>query len=303
MISILMPTYNRLELLKKAICSIEDNFNGLEYEIVYSDGGSTDGTVDFLRQLEEKGDKVIFEGRIRGTAHSMNDMMKIADGEYCFTGNDDMLYYYHGFKDGVDLLDSDSSVGIVFPKVIEEKFGKMFYYDLHAYHSFYTVFGGFLLWRKREYSFDTSRFFTGMLDYDMDLRALVDGKSIVFTRNIGGYHLRYGSGYEGCRKIVSGLDFNSRRLFLDKWLKLRVSIANYIGKYKDIREKCGFGYNKRTFFYDMHRFKYFSQEKRNDKLLEILDMCCAFKDSRFNSSNLYFLAQKYPKEVLDDYLH
>jgi len=52
LISVVIPTYNRLPILKKCLDALENQFLNYEiqyFEIVIVDDGSTDGTVDWLR--------------------------------------------------------------------------------------------------------------------------------------------------------------------------------------------------------------------------------------------------------------
>ena len=52
LISVVIPTYNRLPILRKCLNALENQFfidDIHDYEIVIVDDGSTDGTTDWLR--------------------------------------------------------------------------------------------------------------------------------------------------------------------------------------------------------------------------------------------------------------
>ncbi len=52
LISVVIPTYNRLPILRKCLDSLENQILNVQihdFEIVIVDDGSTDGTVDWLR--------------------------------------------------------------------------------------------------------------------------------------------------------------------------------------------------------------------------------------------------------------
>ncbi len=49
--SIVIPTYNRKPILEKCLSALEDQTYSGEYEVVVVDDGSTDGTVDWLRDI------------------------------------------------------------------------------------------------------------------------------------------------------------------------------------------------------------------------------------------------------------
>ena len=51
--SIIIPTYNNLKFLKKAIASVEKQ-EFKNFEIIVIDDGSTDGTLLFLKNYKKK---------------------------------------------------------------------------------------------------------------------------------------------------------------------------------------------------------------------------------------------------------
>lgn len=63
-ISICIPTSNRLEHLKKLIKSVRDGIEDYPYEFIIADGGSTDGTIEYLKK--QKDAKLIEMGKQTG---------------------------------------------------------------------------------------------------------------------------------------------------------------------------------------------------------------------------------------------
>ena len=56
LVSVVIPTYNRLPILKKCLYALENQIlrdETYDYEIVIVDDGSTDGTVDWLKSKTE----------------------------------------------------------------------------------------------------------------------------------------------------------------------------------------------------------------------------------------------------------
>ena len=81
-ISVVIPTFNRRDILEKCLMALESQNTGSEiadYEVVLVDDGSTDGTPDWIRssaaalprvRLIEQSHGGPAEGRNRGVAHA-----------------------------------------------------------------------------------------------------------------------------------------------------------------------------------------------------------------------------------------
>lgn len=81
-VSVITMTYNdRIHLEKCAAKVLKQNYENLEYIVV--DGGSTDGTPEFLAQLKEKhGDKVIWVSEPdKGLYDALNKGIRMASGD------------------------------------------------------------------------------------------------------------------------------------------------------------------------------------------------------------------------------
>lgn len=91
-LSIVTGTYNRLPYLKRMIASVRASIpRGLDYECVVCDGGSTDGTLDWLRSLD---DVVLIEhGALRGALTAFGDAARAATGDYVILANDDIVFH------------------------------------------------------------------------------------------------------------------------------------------------------------------------------------------------------------------
>jgi len=53
-VSIVMPVFNQLEYTVQAINSVIKNTQGVTYELIVINNGSTDGTTDYLNGLKKK---------------------------------------------------------------------------------------------------------------------------------------------------------------------------------------------------------------------------------------------------------
>lgn len=80
--SIIIPTYNRLPILQKCLQAMETQDFTQPYEIVVVDDGSTDGTVEFLRDKANEFPHVkLFLQNHEGAAIARNTGLDMAEGE------------------------------------------------------------------------------------------------------------------------------------------------------------------------------------------------------------------------------
>ena len=93
LISVYIPTYNRLELLKRAVQSVL-NQTYKNFEIIIVDDNSSDGTQDFLVGLTKVDSRIryFFKDKNSGACVSRNIAINLAQGEL-ITGLDDDDYF------------------------------------------------------------------------------------------------------------------------------------------------------------------------------------------------------------------
>ena len=102
-VSIVIPTHNRREFLSEAIESVRDQTYD-SYECIVVDGGSTDGTSSYLRDLSD--DQIV--PVIRDQAYGVNDARNVgieeASGSYIVTLDSDDLLYPHAVEQLVSVI-------------------------------------------------------------------------------------------------------------------------------------------------------------------------------------------------------
>ena len=108
-LSIVTGTYNRLPLLQAMLESCRKSVGNLEYEIILVDGGSTDGTLTWVRG--EKNVRLIEQGELLGAVKAFHAGIKIAKGEYVALLNDDIEVEGNSLRTAVDHLENNPQVG------------------------------------------------------------------------------------------------------------------------------------------------------------------------------------------------
>jgi GT2 family glycosyltransferase len=128
LISVVIGSYQRLKLLKLGVESIRNEFNSKPHEIIIVDGGSTDGTLDWL--IKQKDIITIVQhnhgewnGEMvdhRSWGYFMNLGFKCAQGEYICMLSDDCLVIPGAIKNGYHLFEEQLQKG--------EKIGAVAFY-------------------------------------------------------------------------------------------------------------------------------------------------------------------------------
>lgn len=130
-ISVIIPTYNRAELLKRALDSVPLS---KEYQVILIDDGSEDETWEYLIRWYNKNYKMLHRrSRIihtenRGIAKSMNLGFELCEGEYIVSLSDDD-YYIKDFSEFGPYLDGKNDL-VYFDLEIND--GTVFHVDKNS---------------------------------------------------------------------------------------------------------------------------------------------------------------------------
>jgi glycosyltransferase involved in cell wall biosynthesis len=118
-VSIVLGTYNRLAFLKATIASVRSSQIDFPYEIIVVDGGSKDGTLEWLVQQRDiisivQYNREMVEGRPRrkrSWGYFMNLGFKCAEGRYICLISDDSVIHPDTLANGVRRFDREVANG------------------------------------------------------------------------------------------------------------------------------------------------------------------------------------------------
>lgn len=97
LISIVMPTFNSMRYIQDTIHSLQKQSYG-HYELLVCDGGSTDGTLEYLDGLGDHRIRIVSR-KDSGLANSLNIGFGHAQGElFCWLNSDDVYLDIHTLK-------------------------------------------------------------------------------------------------------------------------------------------------------------------------------------------------------------
>jgi len=171
LVSIITVVLNGANTLGRAIESVvAQKFRGFEYIII--DGGSTDGTLEVIRQYESHLACWISEPD-RGLYDAMNKGVSLSKGEWVyFLGADD--YLLDGFTSAAERLKDDTTVyyGDVYRPVMGRTYdGRFSAYKLACRNICHqSIFYPRCVWEKFSYNLKYPVF----ADYDLNLRCFAD---------------------------------------------------------------------------------------------------------------------------------
>ena len=111
-VSIIIVNYNTKELTKKAIQSVFDKTEGVEYEIILVDNDSKDGSVEELRKTFQDKITIIESKENLGFGRANNLGIKQSVGKYVFLLNSDTELINDTIKIFYDYMEQNDNVGV-----------------------------------------------------------------------------------------------------------------------------------------------------------------------------------------------
>lgn len=190
-LSVVVGTLNRLDLLRKCIESIRNA--SIPIKMYITDAGSTDGTIDYLREIASDDIDVTLHQKKLGQAKAYNEIFSIIKTPYVCWLSDDNVIVAHGLDKAVRILEANPLVGMVGLKVkdVQGPFSREPYIGGMSETGILNVNQGVL---RTEILQQLGGFSEEFMDYGIDpditARVLYAGHDIVYTKDVAILHWR-----------------------------------------------------------------------------------------------------------------
>jgi GT2 family glycosyltransferase len=263
-LSIVIGTYNRIDLLCQCLDSLIGRIK-VSHEIIVVDAGSTDGTLEYLRNLQ--GIRLITDQERLGQAQSLNRVFRTLRSEFVCWLSDDNIVQSNMLDKAVTILKSDPAIGMVSLRVkdVRGPFTNQDYLGGIWPTGILNCNQGMLPVKllKEIGGFD-EQFRDYGIDSDLTTQVLLAGYKVVFTKKVAIHHLRD-------HETESWTDANGRKLKMERAkelyrLKYEELIGSHFDGHYDKRER-----NSSPRLKGIHRY-YAGVGKRSISLRDWIDL-------------------------------
>lgn len=120
-----IPVHNAEKYLRQAIVSVLQQTYA-DFELIITDDGSTDKSVDVVKQLDDSRIILVADGLNKGLPYRLNQQVKMARGKYFFRMDADDVMFPTRIEEQLAYLDSHEDIDVVGAKsVIIDENGNM----------------------------------------------------------------------------------------------------------------------------------------------------------------------------------
>ena len=111
-VSVGIPVYNGEHYIRKAVESVLSQ-TYTDFELIVTDDGSTDNTLQILNSIKDPRLKVVSDGKNRGIAYRLNQQIDMAHGEFFARMDADDMMMPHRLERQIKVLRDDVAVDVV----------------------------------------------------------------------------------------------------------------------------------------------------------------------------------------------
>jgi len=221
-LTVLIGSYNRLDLLKKSVNAIKSQTQ-CSYEIIVIDGGSTDGTVEYLHAQQDI--TSVFQGKLIGASKAYNDVWRQVDSKYTCWLSDDTELINGGLDLAVQILEDNPLIGMVGLKTrdVAGYWTSLPYIGALSEYGVLNCNHGVLpMELLRVLGYFNQDYKTYLIDPDLTASVLCTGKKVVMTKDICVLHHREWSDENWKTKVQATTQgINHSKIYLEKFRFLK----------------------------------------------------------------------------------
>jgi GT2 family glycosyltransferase len=187
---VVIATYNRLDLLKVVVDAVHARTR-CDHEIIVADGGSTDGTVEYLREHKHVTPHLM--GECVGTSRTYNDVWRRIEAQYACWLSDDTEITGGVLDSAVQILEREPDVGMVGLKMRDSRgpFAPRPYMGSISHVGILNCNHGVLpLALLRDVGYFNEAYRSYHVDPDLTASVLSAGRRVVMTKRVGVIHHR-----------------------------------------------------------------------------------------------------------------
>jgi glycosyltransferase involved in cell wall biosynthesis len=206
---VMVATYNRLPMLKAVVESIASGTR-VPYELIVVDGGSTDGTIEYLQSHPRI--TPVLQGKLLGTARCYNRVWCDVRSRYSCWLSDDTDIVPGSLDTAIETLEMDPTIGMVGLKM-KDTVGPGRHEPYRGGISEYGILncnhGVLRTDLARQVGFFNEEYRSYMIDPDLTASILSTGHRVVMTRRVAVLHHREWAVKEGDEKVareMGGID-------------------------------------------------------------------------------------------------
>ena len=183
-LTVLVATYNRLEALKTVVDAIPAQTR-CSHEVIIIDGGSTDGTVEYLQSRRDI--TAVYQEQLLGVPRAYNQVWRQVESKYTCWLSDDTELTNGGIDLAVRILEDDPGIGMVGLKtrdVIGPRTELPYVGALSEYQILNCNHGVMPLDVLRSVGYFNEDYPMYMVDPDLTASILCAGKKVVMTKQV-----------------------------------------------------------------------------------------------------------------------